>query len=94
MVPETDVTGGVSRRQTFLWLGGRIVMLFTGGFSKYLHFNIVRVDKKTVGAVMGNRYIEPVFLKPPKSEAFYIRNGPSSGRLPVSEVLTYIKHRK
>ncbi len=62
--------------------------------SKYLHFSIVRVDDKAVGVVVCNRSTEPVFLKTPKSEAFYIRNGPSSDELPVSKVVTYIKHRK
>ena len=62
--------------------------------SKYLHFSLIRLDEKTVGVVVCNRSTEPVFLKTPKSEAFYIRNGPSSDELPVSKVLTYIKHRK
>jgi len=62
--------------------------------SKYLHFSIVCVDEKTVGVVVCNRSAEPAFLKTPKSEAFFIRNGPSSDELPISKVLTYIKHRK
>ena len=62
--------------------------------SKYLNFGIVRVDEKTAGVVVCDRSAEPVFLKTPKRETFYIRNGPSSDELPVSKVLTYIKHRK
>lgn len=62
--------------------------------SKYLHFSIVRVDEKKVGVVICNRSTESIFLKSPKSEVFYIRNGPSSDELQVSKVLTYIKHQK
>ena len=62
--------------------------------SKFLDFSIAGLDGKTVGVVVCNRSTEPVFLKTPKSEAFYIRNGPSSDELPVGKVLTYIKHRK
>lgn len=62
--------------------------------SKYIHFQIVPVGDKSVGVVSCDRSAEPVFLKTNKSEAFYIRNGPSSDELPVSKALNYIKNRK
>jgi len=62
--------------------------------SKYIRFQIVPVGDKTVGVVVCDRSAEPVFLKTNKSEAFYIRNGPSSDELPVSMALSYIKNRK
>ncbi len=62
--------------------------------SQYMHFNIVRVNEKMVGVVVCSRSVQPVFLKTPKSEGFFIRNGPSSEALPVSKVLTYIRHRE
>jgi hypothetical protein len=62
--------------------------------SKYIRFQIVPVGDKTVGVVVCDRSAEPVFLKTNKSEAFYIRNGPSSDELPVSMALNYIKNRK
>lgn len=62
--------------------------------SKYIRFQIVPVGDKTVGVVVCDRSAEPVFLKTNKSEAFYIRNGPSSDELPVSMALNYIKSRK
>ncbi|MFQ3225405.1 MAG: hypothetical protein ACI8Z5_001665, partial [Lentimonas sp.] len=37
---------------------------------------------------------EPVFLKHSKGESFFIRNGPSSDELPISQALDYIKARK
>jgi hypothetical protein len=62
--------------------------------SKYIRFQIVPVGDKSVGIVICDRSAEPVFLKSNKSEAFYIRNGPSSDELPVSMALNYIKNRK
>ncbi len=62
--------------------------------SKYIRFKIVPVGDKTVGIVICDRSAEPVFLKTNKSEAFYIRNGPSSDELPVSMALNYIKNRE
>lgn len=62
--------------------------------SKHIRFQIVPVGDKAVGIVICERSFEPVFLKTNKSEAFYIRNGPSSDELPVSMALNYIKNRK
>jgi hypothetical protein len=62
--------------------------------SKHIRFQTVPVGDKTVGVVICDRSDEPVFLKTNKSEAFYIRNGPSSDELPVSMALSYIKNRK
>ena len=63
-------------------------------FSKYLRFDLLRMDGRQVGVVTCQRSAEPVYLKTPKSEEFYIRNGPSSDALPVSKVVAYIQGRK
>jgi hypothetical protein len=63
-------------------------------FSKYLRLHIVPLDGKQVGVVACRRASEPVYLKTPKSEEFYIRSGPSSDALPVSKVVAYIRTRK
>lgn len=63
--------------------------------SKYIRFFIVPLHGKSVGVVQCARASEPVFLKEGSNkEHFYIRNGPSSDELPVSQALRYIKHRK
>ena len=62
--------------------------------SKYIRFKRIPVDGKTVGVVQCSRSSRPAFLKDRDKEAFYIRNGPASDELPVSKVLSYIKHRK
>ncbi|MEI6892809.1 MAG: RNA-binding domain-containing protein [Pontiella sp.] len=61
--------------------------------SKYIRFIMVKMDGKTVGVVRCDRSAEPVFMKDGNKEHFYIRNGPSSDELPVSQALNYIKHR-
>jgi len=62
--------------------------------SKYIRFILVPMDGKTVGVVLCARADEPVFLKEGSNkEHFYIRNGPASDELPVSQALNYIKHR-
>ncbi len=61
--------------------------------SKYIRFIIVPIDGLTVGVVRCDRSEDPVFLKDGNKEHFYIRNGPSSDELPVSQALNYIKHR-
>lgn len=62
-------------------------------FSKYIQFNIVQVGDKKVGVISCERSATPIFLKHPKGESFFIRNGPSSDELPISKALEYIKQR-
>ncbi|QBG48911.1 ATP-binding protein [Verrucomicrobia bacterium S94] len=62
--------------------------------SKYIRFLLVPIEGKTVGVVNCVRAEEPVFVKDGNKEHFYIRNGPSSDELPVSQALNYIKRRK
>ena len=62
-------------------------------FSKYLRFNLVGVDGKQIGVVSCRPCADPVYLKEGKSEAFYIRSGPSSDALPVSKIVSYIRNR-
>lgn len=61
--------------------------------SKHVRFLLVSMDEKTVGVVRCARSEDPVFLKDGNKEHFYIRNGPASDELPVSQALNYIKHR-
>jgi hypothetical protein len=62
--------------------------------SKYIRFELIPFDGKTIGVVLCAQASEPVFLKDGNKEHFYIRNGPSSDELPVSKALNYIKRRK
>ena len=62
--------------------------------SKYIRFELLPFDGKTIGVVRCARASDPVFLKDGNKEYFYIRNGPSSDELPVSKALNYIKRRQ
>jgi len=62
-------------------------------FSKHLTLDIASIGEKTVVVIECERSGKPVFLKTKKGEDFYIRSGPSSVRLSVSEVLAYLDKR-
>jgi hypothetical protein len=62
--------------------------------SKYIRFQLIRIEGKTIGVIHCSRAAEPVFLRNGNKEAFYIRNGPSSDELPVSKALKYIRDRQ
>jgi len=61
--------------------------------SRYLRFDLIRLEDRQIGVVSCSRSSEPVFLRTGKNEAFYIRSGPSSDMLPVSKVVSYIQNR-
>jgi len=63
-------------------------------FSKFLNFDILSIDGKSIILIESERSGEPVFLNTKNEEAFYIRSGPSSVKLSTSKVLKYMEHRK
>ncbi len=63
-------------------------------FSKYLTMDIVVVNGEKVVVIECERSTQPVFLKTKQTEDFYIRSGPSSVKLSVSEVLSYLEKRE
>jgi len=65
------------------WLGREV--------SPYVSTTLEKIDEKTVCQVQCRRSNRPVFLRQPGAdEAFYIRVGPSSNAMDISEALTYI----
>lgn len=64
------------------------------GVSTYIEFRTISFDDHYIGVARCLPAHEPVFLQHAKGEGFFIRNGPSSDELPVSEALEYIKNRK
>lgn len=62
-------------------------------FSPYIRYEILPVGDRKIVAVECTRSAAPVFLKNNNTEEFYIRSGPSSIRLSMSETLTYIQER-
>lgn len=63
-------------------------------FSRFLRFDIKKVKNEEVIIFEAREAGKPVFLKNKNDEAFYIRSGPSSERLTVSQVLNYIENKK
>ncbi len=62
--------------------------------STYLQITLEKADSRTVCMIRCAKSIRPVFLKMPGfEEEFYIRLGPSSNALNISEALKYIADR-
>lgn len=59
-------------------------------FSRFIHFEIKRVFGQQIFIVECIKSTDPVFLKNSKDESFYVRSGPSSIKLSISEALKYI----
>jgi len=59
--------------------------------SLYIRTHLEKIDEKTVCVVQCHRSSRPVFLRQPGfNEEFYIRVGPSSNAMDISEALKYI----
>jgi len=59
--------------------------------SSYIRTTLEKMDEKTVCMVQCQKSNRPVFLRQPGfDEAFYIRVGPSSNAMDISEALKYI----
>jgi hypothetical protein len=62
--------------------------------SPYIQTNLDKINDRTVCVVTCSRSLRPVFLRQPGfDEEFYIRLGPSSASLDISEALKYIADR-
>lgn len=62
-------------------------------FTTYTHFELLSYHGKTIGMLACRPSPDPAFLKIGQDEEFYIRNGPASLCLSVSETLAYLKQR-
>ncbi len=62
-------------------------------FSRFISFRPGRVKGKTVVVVECERVRKPVFLKIGKNEDFYIRSGPSTVKLTMSQMVDYLESR-
>jgi hypothetical protein len=62
-------------------------------FSEFIEFDLKSTEGKTIAVIYCSRANAPVFLKHGKHEDFFIRSGPSSLKLSVSQVLKYLKQQ-
>lgn len=62
-------------------------------FTRFIHLKIVTIKDKTILIVECERVRRPVFLSMGKQEDFYIRSGPSSIKLSMSQMIKYLGER-
>jgi len=62
-------------------------------FTRFIHLQIVTIQKETILIVECERVRKPVFLSMGKQEDFYIRSGPSSMKLSMSQMVKYLGER-
>ena len=63
-------------------------------FSRYIECDLIIKDGKTIVVITCEKAVDPVFLKVGKNEDFFIRSGPSSVRLSMSQMVKYLEQRK
>ncbi len=63
-------------------------------FSGFVQSQLHDIEGKTVVSLTCRKSDAPVFLKTGKNEDFFIRSGPSSTRLTMSQMVAYLEHRK
>jgi hypothetical protein len=63
-------------------------------FSRYIDYDLQIVDGKTIVVITCEKADDPVFLKVGKNEDFFIRSGPSSIRLSMSQLVKYLEQPK
>jgi schlafen family protein len=62
-------------------------------FTRFIHLKIVTIKERTILIVECERVRRPVFLSMGKQEDFYIRSGPSSMKLSMSQMVKYLGER-
>jgi hypothetical protein len=62
--------------------------------TRYVKTDVVRVGEKHVFVVLCSRSVDPVYLKQGKDERFYVRVGPSSRQLSMSEVVEWVRKNR
>lgn len=62
-------------------------------FTRFIHLKIVHLKNKSILIVECERVRRPVFLSIGKQEEFFIRSGPSSIKLTMSQMVKYLGER-
>ncbi len=63
-------------------------------YSRYIDYDLKIVNGKMIVVITCEKAADPVFLKVGKNEDFFIRSGPSSLRLSMSQLVKYLEQRK
>ncbi len=62
-------------------------------FTRFIHLKIREIQEKVVLVIECERVRKPVFLTMGKNEDFYVRSGPSSLKLSMSQMVKYLEQR-
>ena len=62
-------------------------------FSRFIHLKIRELQEKIILIIECERVRKPVFLTMGKNEDFYVRSGPSSLKLSMSQMVKYLEQR-
>lgn len=62
-------------------------------FSRFIHLKVRELQEKVVLVIECERVRKPVFLSIGKNEDFYVRSGPSSLKLIMSQMVKYLEQR-
>ena len=62
-------------------------------FTRYIHVKIGIISEKAIVVVECEPVRKPVFLRVGKNEDFYIRSGPASIKLTMSQMVKYLSDR-
>lgn len=60
---------------------------------RFIKFRFDEIDSKKVVRIDCKKSVVPAYLKKDNSELFYIRSGPATSELPISEIHSYINDR-
>jgi hypothetical protein len=62
-------------------------------FGRFIHLKVREIQEKVVLVIECERVRKPVFLTMGKNEDFYVRSGPSSLKLNMSQMVKYLEQR-
>ncbi|MEA3547388.1 MAG: ATP-binding protein, partial [Thermodesulfobacteriota bacterium] len=63
-------------------------------FSRFVTLKIISLDEKTILIIECERVRKPVFLTVGKNEDFFVRSGPSSMKMSMSQMMQYLEERR
>jgi hypothetical protein len=92
-VPGIDVDNFANEDKCRLHFKNMINTHIGAEFTRFIHLKIVTIKEKTILIVECERVRRPVFMSIGKQEDFFIRSGPSSIKLSMSQMVKYLGER-
>lgn len=60
---------------------------------RFIHFGFEEINRKKIVRIDCKKSVVPAYLKKDNKELFYVRSGPATSELPISEVHSYVNDR-